>query len=142
MIVVEEWGIVARTLAELVRHYRGARGLTQTQLGELIGRTQGYISEIEKGKNKEPSREVLKELFLILKPPPGEFLMALLDIEGIYEPELPPLPEGQVENIVIATHTIEGIQRMDEPEHVKRMMKEDFLRTWRRSEEERKRLGH
>lgn len=44
-----------------IREFRKKKQLTQEQFAEILGYSQGYLTEIETGK-KEPSREVLKKI--------------------------------------------------------------------------------
>jgi len=46
---------------ERIRKFRKEKGLTQNEFAQKLGYTQGFLSEIEKGK-AEPSREFLKKL--------------------------------------------------------------------------------
>lgn len=64
-------------LSKRLKALRKAHGLSQKQLSELIGVTQAYMSELEKGK-KRPSLEVLKNLCNTL----GCSADYLLDITG------------------------------------------------------------
>lgn len=36
--------------SELIRYYRKDRGLTQKQLADMLGTTQDYVSDVERGK--------------------------------------------------------------------------------------------
>lgn len=48
-------------LSDKIKLLRSAQNLNQTQLAELVGITQPFLSDIEKGKRK-PSIEVLQKL--------------------------------------------------------------------------------
>ena len=48
-------------LSDKIRLLRTAQSLNQTQLAELVGITQPFLSDIEKGRRK-PSIEVLQKL--------------------------------------------------------------------------------
>ncbi len=48
-------------LSDKIRRMRIAQGLNQTSLAKLVGITQAFMSEIEKGK-KTPSVEVLEKI--------------------------------------------------------------------------------
>ena len=39
-------------LVELLREYREASGLTQTELSRKLGRAQSYISDVERGQRR------------------------------------------------------------------------------------------
>jgi transcriptional regulator with XRE-family HTH domain len=41
---------IPRKVGERVRHFREEKGLTQTQLAELVGKDRQYLYKIEKGK--------------------------------------------------------------------------------------------
>ncbi len=56
-----EWDADIENLGDEVRQLRRARGLTLTELGELIGKTAGYLSLVERNKQK-PSVRVLQDI--------------------------------------------------------------------------------
>lgn len=39
-------------LVDLLREYRGAAGLTQTELSSRLGRAQSFISDVERGQRR------------------------------------------------------------------------------------------
>jgi transcriptional regulator with XRE-family HTH domain len=49
-------------LAETLRQYRKQRGLTQQELADLAGLTQGAVTNLERGVNPRPSGETVKKL--------------------------------------------------------------------------------
>lgn len=65
-----------------LRNARRKRGLTQSELAQLVGVTTNYISLIEKGK-KNPSTKTLKKLALALDVPVSSFLEDNLRMELI-----------------------------------------------------------
>jgi transcriptional regulator with XRE-family HTH domain len=42
----------AQILVEMLREYRTAAGLTQTDLSERLGRAQSFISDVERGQRR------------------------------------------------------------------------------------------
>lgn len=50
------------TLGERVAHYRRRRGLSQVELGKLINRSDGWVSQIERGARPLDRRSVLDTL--------------------------------------------------------------------------------
>ena len=54
MPIKEEYRVYnAEGLGEAVRHFRERAGLTQTELAELVGIRQSYLSELENGHLNE-----------------------------------------------------------------------------------------
>jgi len=49
-------------LGALVKQHREAKGLSQGDLGKMVGVERSYIGHIESGRTKTPSREVLTGL--------------------------------------------------------------------------------
>lgn len=49
------------------------KGMKQTQLADLVGKSTGYISQLVSGK-REPSPELLAELVQVLEVTPGQLL--------------------------------------------------------------------
>ena len=43
--------------SERIRYYRKERGLTQQQLADMLGTTQDYISDVERGKKPQVTLE-------------------------------------------------------------------------------------
>tara|TARA_B100000965_G_scaffold324155_1_gene286027 strand:+ start:2305 stop:2610 length:306 start_codon:yes stop_codon:yes gene_type:complete len=66
---------------------RAARGLSQKELAQLVGRDPSYVSLIERGK-RSPSLDLLSNLSKSLKVP--FYLLALLASEGEEVSALPP----------------------------------------------------
>ncbi len=62
-------------LGELIREARQKKGLTTTQLAEIVDLSQGYISHLENNRKKNPSPEVLKKISSELEIPLGELLI-------------------------------------------------------------------
>lgn len=56
---------------ENVRKIRELRGLTQAELGELVGKNQGYISKLEAGR-MNPTVSALNDLARALAVQPSE----------------------------------------------------------------------
>jgi y4mF family transcriptional regulator len=51
-----------RDLAGVIRHERHKQGLTQAQLGDLVGVTRAWVSAIEQGKSTAEVALVLRTL--------------------------------------------------------------------------------
>ena len=49
----------AEGLGQAVRHFREQAGLTQTELADLVGLRQSYLSEIEAGKVTEQTQRLV-----------------------------------------------------------------------------------
>jgi transcriptional regulator with XRE-family HTH domain len=60
---------------------RKAKGFTQTELDEKAGLTKGTVSDIERGKNRRPSWEVVKRIAETLGSTPEE-LFPIHDISA------------------------------------------------------------
>jgi transcriptional regulator with XRE-family HTH domain len=67
---------VVSVIGKLIRDRRRARHLSQTQLGELVGLTQRYISRIERGEIGLPQRATRDKFGGVLGIGEGEFLLA------------------------------------------------------------------
>jgi transcriptional regulator with XRE-family HTH domain len=63
-----------KRLSTVVRAQREAKGMTQLQLATKSKVPQGYISELEAGKKKNPGLDVLKRLARALGVPVTELL--------------------------------------------------------------------
>ena len=48
----EEQDRLARRLRELLTEIRNAKGMTQTDLGKALGRTQTFVSNYERGERR------------------------------------------------------------------------------------------
>jgi len=49
----------AEGLGEAIRHFRAQAGMTQTELAELVGIRQSYLSELENGHVNEQVRRLI-----------------------------------------------------------------------------------
>ena len=49
----------AEGLGEAIRHFREQAGMTQTELAELVGIRQSYLSELENGHANEQVRRLI-----------------------------------------------------------------------------------
>ncbi len=79
-------------LGRRIFELRKAKGLTQEELGNLVGVDGSYIGHIEKGRTKTPSRDVLTRLAQALEVPVQDLLVAA----GYLPPPKPdqhPLPD-------------------------------------------------
>lgn len=74
------------TLAQRITAARKAKGLTQYRLAKLIGIPQSQLGAIEKGRNKNPSADLLGRIAASMDVPTDSLL-------GILEPE-PLIPPG------------------------------------------------
>lgn len=54
-------------VGERVAFYRARRGLTQTQLANLVGRRTDWLSKIERGERQLRNVELLSELARVLR---------------------------------------------------------------------------
>jgi transcriptional regulator with XRE-family HTH domain len=65
-----------KTLGELVRELREARGLTQAQLAERAQVALSYVTVLEAGHQKNTSRQILHRLARALSVPAQRLLEA------------------------------------------------------------------
>jgi transcriptional regulator with XRE-family HTH domain len=65
---------MAPRLGTMVRRKREARGMTQADLAKRARLTQGYVSKLEAGAQKNPSVTVIKRLAKALGVPVTELL--------------------------------------------------------------------
>jgi transcriptional regulator with XRE-family HTH domain len=63
----------AQILVEMLREYRTAAGLTQTDLSERLGRAQSFISDVERGQRRLDLVQ-LRDIVVIL----GQTLPAMI----------------------------------------------------------------
>ncbi|WP_432158958.1 helix-turn-helix domain-containing protein, partial [Streptomyces sp. bgisy153] len=52
----------ARDWPALFRRYRHLAGISQRQLGELVGMTQGYVSDVERGRHPIKNVDVVARI--------------------------------------------------------------------------------
>lgn len=64
-------------LARLVRTRREAKGWTQDDLADRLGRDQNFVSSIEIGRTKRPRSENLRQLMQVLDITPDEMAVAV-----------------------------------------------------------------
>ena len=62
------------TIGERIAHYRARRGLTQTELANLVGRGPDWLSKIERGERRLRNVDVLAELARVLRVTLGDLL--------------------------------------------------------------------
>lgn len=55
----------AASVGPAIRQYREQAGLTQAQLAEMAGLNRTYLSELERGKETEQFRRILRVLKLL-----------------------------------------------------------------------------
>jgi transcriptional regulator with XRE-family HTH domain len=80
---------------EKIKEYRIKNQITQTKLGEIIELTQGYISDIERGKQK-PSRKFIKKTHGVLNFSKDDLEFLLTIADGEESKEI--LPDAVKEN--------------------------------------------
>ena len=66
-------------VGQRLRQARRAAGLTQTQVGDILGKPRSYVSECERAKRQVDLTEFV-ELILIYGKPTAWYLDYLLDI--------------------------------------------------------------
>ncbi len=70
-----------------VREHREAVGLTTRQLGEAVGKSGAYISQIELGRVQPPSEDTCRRLASALDADPFELLaLRLVETEKLLVP--------------------------------------------------------
>lgn len=79
------WGYVP-TVGELIRARRLELKMTQERLAELLDRAQHYISEVETGKIRQPSRETLEDFAAALRLSYADLMRAAGYIVEVSEP--------------------------------------------------------
>jgi transcriptional regulator with XRE-family HTH domain len=62
------------TIGERIAIYRARRGLTQTELANLVGYGPDWLSKIERGERPLRNVEVVDELARVLRVAPGDLL--------------------------------------------------------------------
>jgi len=77
--------VAPMTLGRRIRELREQRGLTQEQLGDLIGKDQNYVSQLERGTIRMPHLEVLDSIARVL----GTTRYDLLKAAGWIEEDAP-----------------------------------------------------
>jgi transcriptional regulator with XRE-family HTH domain len=55
----------ASSIGPAIRHYRKEAGLTQAQLADVAGLNRSYLAELERGKETEQLRRILRLLKLL-----------------------------------------------------------------------------
>jgi HTH-type transcriptional regulator / antitoxin HipB len=55
----------ASSIGPAIRHYRKEAGLTQAQLADMAGLNRSYVAELERGKETEQLRRILRLLKLL-----------------------------------------------------------------------------
>lgn len=61
------------TRGQVIRSHRRRRGYSQTVLAGLVGRSESWLSQVERGKLSVDSHEVLSRLAAVLRLPLEEF---------------------------------------------------------------------
>lgn len=70
-----------RSLAQLVRQAREARGLTQAQVDEAVGMSVGYTGMVESGRITRPRPDTLRKLESVLGIPREDMLVATGELD-------------------------------------------------------------
>lgn len=70
-----------KSLAQLVKQAREARGLTQAQVDEAIGMSMGYTGMVESGRITRPRQETLRKLEVVLGIPREVMLVATGELD-------------------------------------------------------------
>ena len=55
----------AASVGPAIRHYREQAGLTQAELADMAGLNRSYLSNLERGKETEQMRRILRVLKLL-----------------------------------------------------------------------------
>jgi transcriptional regulator with XRE-family HTH domain len=63
-----------KRIGTVIRKLREQRQVSQRDLAEKVGVTQAYVAQLESGRKKNPSLEVLNRLAKALGVPVGELL--------------------------------------------------------------------
>lgn len=69
-------------VGEVLRTYRTTHGMTQTELAEVLGYTQSYVSKIERARRPARDVETLKRIAQRLSIPPIELGVTPAALEG------------------------------------------------------------
>lgn len=91
------------TIAEIFKKVREEAGLSQVMVAEMIGSTQGTISNIEKSVNSNPSYDIVSKYISVVGANPV-FLFGI-------DPEAPPIVHPEVMKIRMAGGTSKKIQK-------------------------------
>lgn len=94
------------TLGQAIKRLRGAGGLTQRQLAEVLETDATYLSHIEAGR-KEPSLALLRQLAKELDLPPGVLLAFL-----VYS-DLPPEDKARYQPVIERLLSIASADQID-----------------------------
>jgi transcriptional regulator with XRE-family HTH domain len=87
-----------------VRTVRAAKGLSQKELAEMVGKDASYLSLIESGR-REPSSKVIESLAGALRIPPHLFTFLASDkndLRGVSEEEARALSRMLLEILISA----------------------------------------
>lgn len=76
-----EIATAVRSLAQLVRQAREARGLTQAQVDEAVGMSVGYTGMVESGRITRPRPDTLRKLESVLGIPREDMLVATGELD-------------------------------------------------------------
>jgi transcriptional regulator with XRE-family HTH domain len=68
------WYLLTKRLSRVIQQMRESKGMTQRDLAARAKVTPGYIAQIEPGKKKNPSLDVLKRIAKALGVPVTELL--------------------------------------------------------------------
>ncbi len=71
-----------RSLSQLVKQARETRGMTQSQVDELVGMSIGYTGMVESGRITRPRPETLRKLESVLGIPREDMLVATGELDA------------------------------------------------------------
>jgi transcriptional regulator with XRE-family HTH domain len=116
-------------VGERIAHARRRRGLAQSVLAGLIGRSESWLSQVERGKRSIDSHSVIEQLGRILDLAPDELVVgkntlsaryeaasairkAMLGYDGLSALVNPRLFSGTPESLVWLRHEIRTVNRL------------------------------
>ncbi|WP_419893618.1 helix-turn-helix domain-containing protein [Oceanobacillus kimchii] len=74
------------TIGDFIREYRKASKISSRELAKLVGKSSGYVSQVESGRNKNPDYNVLFNIFKTIGVP-NDRIENYLDSFGFVSPE-------------------------------------------------------
>ena len=73
--------INVKLLGQIIKEQRGNLDINQVELAAKMGVSQAYISDLEKGKKKNPTVTTLTKLAVALRMDTEELILAVSDME-------------------------------------------------------------
>lgn len=89
-------------LGELIAYHRRRRGVSQAVFAGLLGRSESWVSQVERGARKIDRVSVLLDVARVLRVPPS----ALLPDSFALEPDAPAPPEFYRLRLALAGHEV------------------------------------